>query len=160
MSDRSAGAVVLAPFSGTVRALEQVPDEVFAQGIVGLGVAIEPDDEEQIEVLAPVDATLVKVHPHAVVLEFTGDAARRGVLLHLGIDTVRLEGRGFTPQADQGQQVAAGELLSRWTPQPARAAGHSLISPVLALGASAEEVVLSCPPGAHVAAGQELFRWR
>lgn len=161
--------MILAPLSGTVRDLAEVPDDVFAQQMVGPGVAIEPvapgrESPEQIEVRAPVAGIVTRAHPHAVVVEFTADGAvagsRRGVLVHLGIDTVRLQGRGFTPQVDQGQQVAAGELLSRWSVHPARDAGYALISPVLALGASAEEVALSGPPGRYVEAGQELFRWR
>ena len=59
------GLVVLAPLPGVVRPLDEVPDDVFAQAMVGPGVAIDPHREDEIEVLAPVGGTVVKVHPQA-----------------------------------------------------------------------------------------------
>lgn len=169
----AAGLTVLAPLPGVVRPLGQVPDDVFAQAMVGPGVAIDPHREGEIEVVAPVEGTLVKVHPHAVALETapTGAAGRageraapdagrgRGVLVHLGIDTIKLDGEGFTVHVQPGQQVGAGELLIRWCPQVAIGARHPVITPVLALGAQAAALTLLVTEGETVDAGDDLFHW-
>ena len=103
---------VLAPCAGRVLALADVPDPVFAGEMVGPGVAVEPDEGRQ-TVVSPVAGKLVKLHPHAFVV-LTDDGV--GVLVHLGIDTVRLEGRGFELVAEEGATIAAGDPVVRWDP--------------------------------------------
>ena len=88
---------VLAPCPGTVLAMADVPDPVFAEEMVGPGVAIAPADGPT-TVVSPIAGRVLKVHPHAFVV--LGEGV--GVLLHLGINTVHLEGRGFEVLAVQG----------------------------------------------------------
>jgi glucose-specific phosphotransferase system IIA component len=126
-------ATVLSPLSGVVVPLDQVPDEVFAQRILGDGIAVRPTSGE---VLAPVDGRLAKLFPggHAIVVE---TAAGEQVLVHLGIDTVRLRGRGFQVRGVEGQMVRAGQLLVRVDLARLRADGVELVSPVVLISGHA-----------------------
>ncbi|MES6461709.1 PTS glucose transporter subunit IIA, partial [Cutibacterium acnes] len=81
---------ISSPMAGDVHPLADVPDPVFAQGLVGPGVAIVPIGEAEVTVVAPIAGRIVKLHPHAFVIQAEGF----GVLVHLGIDTVQLDGRG------------------------------------------------------------------
>lgn len=102
---------VLAPCAGAVLPVTECVDEVFAGQIVGPGVVIDPPDGTT-TVAAPISGTVVKIHPHAFVV--AGDGP--GVLVHLGINTVRLEGRGFEVHAAQGASVEAGDPMVTWDP--------------------------------------------
>lgn len=127
---------VLAPIAGRVVPLEQVSDATFGQGIVGHGLAIEPV-HENIDVVAPVSGTVVQSWPHAFAIQ-TDDGT--GVLVHLGLDTVRLEGRGFVTHVGQGAQVRAGELMTTYDVPSVRAAGHATIVPVVVLESKAGDI--------------------
>jgi sugar PTS system EIIA component len=150
------GAVqVLAPCPGRVVAMSDVPDPVFAEEMVGPGVAIEPAPG-RCTVVSPIAGTVVKVLPHAFVV--LGDGV--GVLVHLGINTVRLEGDGFEVLATQGSDVAAGDPMITWDPSslPATASGQDVspIVPVVLMDAPKGSVA-SDAIGGSVAAGDVLF---
>ena len=118
---------VLAPCPGRVIPVADVPDPVFAAEMVGPGVAIEPSGEI-VTVVAPISGRVLKLHPHAfVVLDDEG----LGVLVHLGINTVRLEGRGFDLLAAEGDTVAAGDPMVRWDPSAVDGADMSTVVPVV-----------------------------
>jgi PTS system glucose-specific IIA component len=123
---------VQAPVSGRAIPLASVPDAVFAQGMVGPGMAIDPHPLPD-DAVAPIDGRLMKLHPHAFVV-LSADA--RGVLVHLGIDTVQLEGKGFTLLAREGETVRAGQPLVRWDPGGVAETGRSPVCPVIALDAA------------------------
>lgn len=120
---------VLAPCPGRVIPLSEAPDPVFAAEMVGPGVAIDPDPGE-VTVVSPIAGKIVKLHPHAFVV--LGDDGV-GVLVHLGIDTVRLEGRGFSLIASEGATVAAGDPMVSWNPSTIAADGLSPVVPVVAM---------------------------
>lgn len=103
---------VLAPCPGRLVAMADTPDPVFAAEMVGPGVAIEPEPQ-QATVVSPIAGKVVKVLPHAFVVL---GAHGVGVLVHLGINTVRLEGRGFEVLTTQGTIVEAGAPMVRWDP--------------------------------------------
>ena len=150
------GAVqVLAPCPGRVVAMSDVPDPVFAEEMVGPGVAIEPEPG-RITVVSPIAGKVVKVLPHAFVV--LGDGV--GVLVHLGINTVRLEGEGFEVLATQGSEVAAGDPMITWDPSslPPTASGQDVspIVPVVLMDAPKGSVT-SDAIGGSVAAGDVLF---
>src|SRR5438477_3816534 len=96
-----------APLSGVVYPLERVPDPVFAQKLVGDGLAIDPTDAT---LRAPCAGEVMHLHPasHAITLR-----EPRGVevLMHIGIDTVALKGEGFSPRVKVGDKVEAGTPL-------------------------------------------------
>jgi len=145
---------VLAPVPGRLVAMADVPDPVFAASLVGPGAALDPDRSRQ-QALAPVAGRIAKLHPHAFVV-VTPDG--RGVLVHLGIDTVQLKGDGFRLLAAEGDEVAAGAPVVEWDPAAVEAGGRSPVCPVVALDAAADAVTV-LGDGGEIAAGANLFRW-
>lgn len=145
---------VRTPFPGPVVALADVPDPVFAGQLVGAGVAVDPTGVEgTVTAVAPVDGTIVKLHPHAFALQGT---AGTDVLVHVGIDTVKMSGEGFELLAAEGATVSAGDPVVRFSPAAITAAGYSPICPVVVLG-SAPDSVPQTAVGTTVADGAVLF---
>lgn len=142
---------VLAPVAGRALQMADVPDPVFAEEMVGPGVAVEPS-EDSATVLAPVAGRLVKLLPHAFVV-LTDDGL--GVLVHLGIDTVRSDASVFTLLAEEGAAVAAGEPVVRWDVAATRAAGLSPVVPVVLMDRPKGSV--PDPGDREVTAGAELY---
>lgn len=152
-----AGLVVVAPVTGRVVPMTDVPDPVFAASLVGPGFAIEPPDSDGVVVaVAPVAGTVVKLHPHAYIVQ-TADGA--GVLTHLGIDTVQLKGEGFELKVAEGDTVAVGDPMVSWDPAAVAAAGRSAVVPVVALE-GAPDSVSPAHDGDAIGAGEPLFSWR
>lgn len=147
---------VLAPVAGIVVNLSEVPDPVFAGEIVGPGLAIEPLSVAEAEAVAPIDGKIVKLHPHAFVVQA---ADGNGVLVHLGLDTVQLEGKGFTLLVAEGDDVKAGQALITWSPEQVVAGGRSAVTPVIALQAGKDAVLQIAQPGDEIAAGESFFDW-
>jgi glucose-specific phosphotransferase system IIA component len=150
---------VLAPVAGTVRAMAQVPDPVFAGEIVGPGLAIDPSRDGVVKVIAPVAGKILKLHPHAYVILAGVDQDSRGLLVHLGLDTVQLGGLGFTLHAAEGDEVAAGDVVVSWVPADIEAGGRSPICPVVALEGMPDSLTGLVAPGTTVRAGEPLFVW-
>ena len=122
--------VLAAPLNGTVVALEDVPDPVFSSGAVGKGAGIEPSDGASIEVVAPADGSVV-VAPssgHAYGLALDNGLE---ILIHVGIDTVNLEGKGFDVKVGKGDRVKAGQTLVVVDRAVIEEAGYKLVTPVL-----------------------------
>jgi len=120
---------VLAPVQGRALTLAEVPDPVFSQGMVGYGAAIDPP-RQVIDALAPVSGKILKLLPHAYVIM---TAENVGVLVHLGLDTVRLNGAGFTPHVAQGDTVTAGQAVINYDVPAIVAAGYSPVVPVVVM---------------------------
>ena len=129
---------VLAPVPGRAVRMEDVPDPVFAQNMVGPGAAVDPP-RAVVEAIAPVGGTVLMVQPHAYVIS-TADGF--GVLVHLGIDTVQLEGKGFTVHVGKGDEVTAGQLMVTYDVPAVEALGRNPIVPVVALEKPGDAVVL------------------
>lgn len=146
---------VLSPVPGRVIELAEVPDPVFAQALVGPGLAVDPARSGPVTAVAPVAGRLVKLHPHAFVVQTDDGAA---VLTHLGIDTVQLAGDGFELHVAEGDAVAAGAAVVTWDPAAVEAGGRSPVVPVVALEASAGQLPALHAPG-PVEAGDVLFAW-
>lgn len=161
--------IVGSPVVGRVVAMRDVPDPVFAESIVGPGLAIDPDPELGGRVVAPCAGVVVKLHPHAFVLlvppaeppepaATAVPAGGRGVLVHLGIDTVQLKGAGFDLLVAEGDTVAAGQELIVWSPAEVSDGGRSPLVPVVALDLGPKGLEELVRPGARVQAGDPLFR--
>lgn len=144
---------VLAPVAGTVIGLAAVSDPVFSRAMVGPGTAIDPDRRPG-EAVAPINGTIVRLHPHAYIV--MGDDGK-GVLVHLGIDTVQLKGAGFALLAAQGDRVSAGQPMVAWDPGAVAAGGRSPVCPVVAL--DADPAAVGEVAAGRVSAGDPLFRW-
>ena len=148
---------VRSPVAGVVVGLDSVPDPVFSGRIVGPGVAVAPDrtSGEEVTALAPVGGTIAKIHPHAYII--TADEGR-SVLVHLGLDTVGLRGRGFTLLAGEGEAVDAGQPVITWSPAHIEEHGLNPIVPVIALDGQ-ESILTPVPSGQRVEAGDPLMTW-
>lgn len=126
-TDTAAAHTLYAPLTGTVIPLEEVPDETFSAGILGQGLAIRPDDPT---VYAPFDGTVIQTvdSKHAVGLR---SADGMEVLIHVGIDTVDMNGQGFTLYCKEGDTVRRGQRLLTFDPKAIEAAGHPTVTVVI-----------------------------
>ncbi len=118
---------IASPVKGTAISLNEVKDEVFSKNIVGKGAAVIPAEGK---VYAPVDGVAVSVFDtkHAI-----GIAAENGaeILIHIGLDTVELNGKYFTAHISQGDAVKKGQLLMEFDMEAIRAAGYDVVTPVI-----------------------------
>ncbi len=148
---------VRAPLAGRVVALADVPDPVFSGLIVGAGLAVEPEDgATEVSVISPVAGRVMKIHPHAFVVL---DESQAGVLVHLGIDTVRLDGAGFTTHVADGDEVERGTPMITFDPTAVRGAGYSAVCPVVVMQSKADDVDPAAAVGSTVVSGAPLFTW-
>lgn len=122
---------ILAPVKGRSVPLKNVPDPAFSDGMLGQGMAIEPADGR---LVAPVNGKVLGIFRtcHAVTL-----LSEEGVelLIHIGLDTVKLEGEHFTPHVKKGDMVKPGDLMMEFDVAAITAAGYNLITPVLVCNA-------------------------
>lgn len=116
-----------APIKGTVVARESIPDAVFASGALGDGVGIEPECGE---VLAPCDGEIVTVTETKHAVGIMGPDGME-LLIHVGIDTVKMNGEGFDVKVDVGEQVKKGQKLLTFDIEKIKAAGYSTTTAVL-----------------------------
>lgn len=139
-----------APVPGTAVPLAEVADQVFSSGALGSGAAVRPSSGQ---VTAPVDGVVVSVMPHAY-----GLRADSGVelLVHVGIDTVNLDGAHFTPAVIQGQRVALGDVLLDVDLPGVEAAGYDTTTVVLVTNTPVFSQVTAAAAGL-VEAGDPLF---
>lgn len=117
---------LLAPVSGIIVPLDEVPDPVFSQRLAGDGVSIDPLSEQ---IVAPCDALVLQMHRagHAVTLK----AAGLEIIIHVGLDTVNLRGEGFHPLVKAGDRVSAGEPLLQFDADTVAQRARSLLTQVV-----------------------------
>lgn len=142
---------VYAPVSGKVILLSDVPDEAYASGQMGNGIAIDPDSDT---LVSPVDGLVTTLFPtnHAISLETEHGLQ---VLIHVGISSVSLLGKGFTPLVFQGDTVKKGQPLLKLDLEFLKANTSSLISPITF--PSIKEEKLHFTESDHVVAGDDLL---
>lgn len=118
---------IYAPVSGQAVPLSGVPDETFAGGHMGKGIAIEPNEGR---LIAPFDGKIAHVvkSNHAVIIEHSSGLQ---LLLHIGMDTVSLKGSGFINHITSGEEVKAGQILIEFDIAFIQAAGYQTITPVI-----------------------------
>ncbi|MFF0909579.1 beta-glucoside-specific PTS transporter subunit IIABC [Microbacterium enclense] len=145
--------VVLSPVDGTVVPVSEVPDAAFADGSLGQGVAIRPTSGA---VYAPFDATVVAAFPtgHAIGLRGVDGVE---LLIHVGIDTVRLGGQHFALKVQSGAEVKAGDLLLEFDGDAIEKAGYDLITPVIVTNGDLYPGVAEAASG-PLSHGEALFR--
>ena len=126
-SEKINGNHIYAPLAGQVVAITEVPDPTFAEGLLGNGVAIIPADGK---VCSPVDGTVETMFDtgHAVCLK---SSARAEILIHVGLETVGLNGAPFKIHCKNGDTVKKGQLLVEADLEAIKAAGLPVITPVL-----------------------------
>jgi len=146
---------ILAPVRGRAVALTDVPDPIFSQGMVGFGAAIDPP-REVIDAVAPVAGRIMKLYPHAYIVLTPENV---GVLVHLGLDTVQLNGEGFTLQVQEGDEVTAGQVVVTYDVPAIEATGRNPIIPVVVMEKQADDIAVvdAVTAGAELAALDPLF---
>jgi glucose-specific phosphotransferase system IIA component len=108
-------------------ALSDVPDDVFSAGMMGDGVAIEPSDGH---VVSPIDGTIQAVFPTKHAIGIIGNNNEE-ILIHMGLDTVSLQGQGFETLVEAGQSVKAGEPITNMDLNIIKQAGYATVIPIL-----------------------------
>lgn len=119
--------IIISPLSGELIPLASVNDEVFSQGILGEGAAVIPDAGQ---LYAPADAVVLDVFDtkHAITLICDNGAE---LLIHIGLDTVNLEGRPFSPKATKGDHVKAGDLIMEFDINEIITSGYDPVTPII-----------------------------
>lgn len=132
--------VIASPFNGEVKPLAEIKDAAFASGALGKGVAIEPSEGK---LFSPVSGTVSALFPtnHAIGIT-TDDGAE--ILIHIGMDTVQLEGKHFTAHTTQGARVEKGQLLIEFDIAGIKAAGYPVTTPVVVTNHIQYEIVPGC----------------
>ena len=118
---------VYMPITGTAIPLEQIPDPVFSQGILGPGYGIEPEDET---VYAPFDGVVTQLMDTGHAVGITGKDGME-ILIHVGMDTVAMEGKGFKMMVSEGQNVTKGQPLMTFSIADIKAAEHPITTAVV-----------------------------
>lgn len=146
------GDVLTAFANGTVVPMDQIPDEVFSQGIMGFCCGIEPEDGK---VYSPADGTVSQLTStlHAVGIT-VGDME---LLVHAGVDTVEMNGEGFTNTVKEGQSVKKGDLILTMDLEKVRAAGHPA-TVILAVTNSDDFAAVEATASGRVQVGDSLLR--
>ncbi|KHE72535.1 PTS glucose transporter subunit IIA [Halobacillus sp. BBL2006] len=125
--NKGKSVILTAPVSGELVALEEVPDPVFSQKMMGEGIAIDPAKGE---VVSPVDGEIVQLFPtkHAVGIKTKSGAE---ILIHIGLETVAMEGEGFEAFVSQGDKVKAGDKLITFDIDLVKEKAKSTVTPII-----------------------------
>ena len=119
--------VVGSPMKGKVLPLNEVEDEAFSQGILGNGAAVLPSEGK---VYAPVSGTISAFFPTGHAIGITAESGAE-IMIHVGMDTVKLNGKHFTPKAKEGDKVTKGQLLLEFDIDAIKAEKYSVVTPVI-----------------------------
>lgn len=117
-----------APVKGEAIKLEEVKDETFASGMLGQGMAIKPEEGA---VYAPCNGTISALFPTLHAIGLTDETGRADILIHIGMNTVELDGKGFEAFCKMGDQVKKGDLLIRFDLEGIKAKGYDVTTPVI-----------------------------
>ena len=144
---------LVSPMFGTAVALEDVKDEVFSSGALGEGAAVCP---VRGELYSPVDGEVMMVPDtkHSIAIKAVGGAE---ILMHIGMDTVELNGKGFEPTVKVGDKVKAGQLLIKFDIDSIKAAGYDVTTPIVVTNADDFEVKALAK--GEVKPGDALLKW-
>ncbi|WP_413409196.1 beta-glucoside-specific PTS transporter subunit IIABC [Paenibacillus amylolyticus] len=143
--------IVFSPMEGTIVELSEVPDPAFASGAMGKGIAIEPTVGR---VVAPFDGTVTVAFKKKHALAVVSDTGAE-ILVHVGVDTVKLDGQHFVSHIKEGDRVQAGDLLLEFDIAQIKAAGYHTVTPIIVTNsANYEEVIPQATGQVH---SQELL---
>lgn len=151
-SDLNVSTELVSPLAGELLPLSEVKDEVFSSGAMGEGVAVEPSEGV---LHAPADGKVVMTFPtgHAIGMK-TSDGAE--ILMHIGMDTVNLQGHGFETLVAKGDEVKAGDELVKFDIDAIHAKGYVLTTPIVVTNSKDYEKITVVSQG-KVKVGQEIL---
>jgi PTS system beta-glucosides-specific IIC component len=118
--------IVYSPIKGSVIPLSQVKDEVFSQEIMGKGVAIIPEEGK---VFSPISGKVTTVFPTKHAIGLTGNNIE--ILIHIGMDTVELNGKYYKSHIKDGDKISVGDLLMEFDIEKIKAAGYEVVTPII-----------------------------
>ncbi|ATH93803.1 beta-glucoside-specific PTS transporter subunit IIABC [Bacillus glycinifermentans] len=125
--EAAAGEIIHSPLKGEVKALSEVDDATFSGEVMGKGVAIEPEEGAAV---SPVSGTITTVFQTKHAIGITSGSGAE-IIIHIGIDTVKLNGEHFTVHVKEGDAVSPGDLLVSFDMEAIKKAGYQLITPVI-----------------------------
>lgn len=141
-----------APAEGTVVPMEDIPDETFASGVLGTGVGIQPVKGI---VTAPFSGTVTQVAETGHALGLVS-ADGLGLLIHVGVDTVEMQGKGFSPKVKEGDSIRAGQVLLTFDQKAIAAAGHPDVVVIMLTNAD-DYANVTCAPAGAVTPGAQII---
>lgn len=150
---KDTGIKISAPVSGRLVSIKEVSDPTFSEEILGKGVAIIPSGHQ---ICAPAEGTVSTVFPtgHAAAITTVEGAE---ILIHVGLDTVKLDGKHFTIHAQEGQKVSKGDLLLEADLEQIKAEGYDIITPVIICNSDEFSKFLPSESG-EVSQGDEILK--
>ena len=150
-----AGTVISiqSPLAGRAKNLSEAPDPVFAQGVMGQGVVIEPTEGE---LVAPVDGVVSVLFPTKHAIGLVSDEGLE-LLMHIGMDTVNLDGDGFTAHVKQGDRVSVGDALISFDMAAIQAASYPVVTPVIVTNQNDFQTDVTRELPCDVARGEAIF---
>ena len=154
-SDGGSEGFLTAPLNGAVIPLNEIKDEVFSQGVLGNGVAIEPNSGE---VYAPCDGVIMEIPETLHAVGIGGDNGAE-ILIHVGMDTVGLNGKGFEPQVKKGDAVKQGQLLLKFDMDYIKSQGLPVTTPVIITNTD-EYAEIKTEASGEVKKGDKLLSFR
>jgi beta-glucoside PTS system EIICBA component len=132
--------VVASPLTGEVIVLSEIKDAAFASGALGQGIAIEPSEGK---LFSPVSGTVSALFPTKHAIGITTDEGAE-ILIHIGMDTVQLEGKHFAAHTEQGARVEKGQLLIEFNIAGIKEAGFPVTTPVVVTNHTQYQIVQAC----------------
>lgn len=145
--------VIGAPAAGKLVSIKEVSDPTFSDEVLGKGAAIIPEDGK---FYAPVDGTISTIFPTGHAAAITGIDGEE-VLIHIGLDTVKLDGKHYTIHAAEGQKVKKGDLILEADLDQIKAEGYDIITPVIICNSDEFSTVEMVEPG-DVAPGDDILK--
>ena len=144
--------ILQSPLTGELVALSDVPDEVFSSGVLGKGIAVNPSEGK---IFAPADAEVTTLFPtgHAIGLKTSKGTE---ILIHIGMDTVKMNGDGFKTHIQQGDKVKQGQLLIEFDIGKIKKAGYPIITPVIVTNSASYKDVVPAE-GKNISNGENLI---
>ncbi len=144
--------ILKSPLTGKLVALPDVPDEVFASGLLGKGIAVNPSVGK---VVAPADGEVTTLFPtgHAIGIKTNNGAE---ILIHIGMDTVKMNGDGFKTHVQQGDRIKQGQLLIEFDIDKIKKAGYPVITPVLVTNHDSYKDIVTAD-GENISQGENLM---
>ncbi len=144
--------VVFSPLNGQVIPLSNVKDPVFADGILGKGAAIVPSEGR---LVSPVSGTILNIFPTLHAIGIQSDDGLE-ILIHLGFDTVELEGKYFKSNISEGDKVSVGDLLIEFQIEEIKNAGYDITTPIVVTNSDQYETIEAIPEQ-NIKAGEKLI---
>lgn len=150
---KDSGIKIGAPVAGKLVSIKEVSDPTFSEEILGKGVAIIPAGDQ---ICAPADGTVSTVFPTGHAAAITTEEGAE-ILIHVGLDTVKLDGKHFTIHAEEGQKVSKGDLLLEADIEKIKAEGYDTITPVIICNSDEFSKFQPSEPG-EVSQGDEILK--